>query len=386
MDSTRRLEQLSGLVHQVYAASAEPGRWTATVGAIAQAVGATRAILYTPFVEPFNVDLQFSWRIEENAMASWATSLINCHVWAQDARHKGVWQEGAVVVDENCVPQEEPLASNAYREFLNTIGVRRVCSGVVFEAAPDLPCTCLSVFRDLDDPFGSTDRDLIRWLMPHLSKSLGLMHRLNRASYEMASLRSALDRFSVGVFLLDHSLRTKYINSAGQKALDCGDGLALDSRRRLTAPGFQRNDGLRLEDWLVATTEQLEPARGRFLSTFEVARKNPSHMYRVQCCTCERSDPLVVGIGACHIVFVTDPKRVELPDHQELQAILGITLAESRVSRALVQGGSYRDVAASLGISEETVRTQIRSVYAKTRATDKASLTRMVLSLSKAAL
>ena len=91
-----------------------------------------------------------------------------------------------------------------------------------------------------------------------------------------------------------------------------------------------------------------------------------------------------MGEGASHIVFVTDPTRVELPEPELLQKYLGLTPAEARVTWALVQGGSYQDVATSMGVSEETIRTQVRSTYAKTRTGDKASLTRLVLSLSKA--
>jgi len=316
MDSTRRLEQFSGLVHQIYAASAEPGRWSDTVGAIAQAMGAIRALLFTPFVGPGSSGLLFPWRIEESALAVWGSRYINHDIWAQSAQHKGLWQEGMVALDQDLVSQEELLASVFYREFLSTIGIGRVCVGFVFEGAPGLPSTALSVFRGPEDPFGAPERELMRLLVPHLSRSLGLMHRLNQAHYQIESLRAALNRLSVGVFLLDRSLQVIYANTAGQLALDRQDGLALDPARRLTAGGVQRKDGLRLQDWLTALIGLPEVQRGSFSSAFEVARKNPSDTYSVQCCTFEPSDPLVMGEGACHIVFVTDPRRVDLPSPQ----------------------------------------------------------------------
>ncbi len=362
--SSSATDNLAGDVHGfIYAASAEPGRWSDTVGAIAQAMGAIRALLFTPFVGPGSSGLLFPWRIEESALAVWGSRYINHDIWAQSAQHKGLWQEGMVALDQDLVSQEELLASVFYREFLSTIGIGRVCVGFVFEGAPGLPSTALSVFRG---------PELMRLLVPHLSRSLGLMHRLNQAHYQIESLRAALNRLSVGVFLLDRSLQVIYANTAGQLALDRQDGLALDPARRLTAGGVQRKDGLRLQDWLTALIGLPEVQRGSFSSAFEVARKNPSDTYSVQCCTFEPSDPLVMGEGACHIVFVTDPRRVDLPSPQNLQAIL--------------QGGSYLDVATALGISEETVRTQIRSVYAKTRTANKAGLTHLILSLAKAAI
>lgn len=52
----------------------------------------------------------------------------------------------------------------------------------------------------------------------------------------------------------------------------------------------------------------------------------------------------------------------------------------------LAQGATYREVAATLGIGEETVRSHVKSIYAKTRTPNKAGLTRLVLSLAKAAV
>ena len=379
-----RLEQFSGLVHEIYAASAEPSRWPATVGALAQSMDAIQAILFTPYVGPGGGGLMFPWQVEEKDLILYGTKYINHDIWAQAAQRKGFIRDGHVAVDEELVPQDELLGSVYYREFLSAMGVGRICSGVVFEGAPGLPGTVLSVYRAPDHPFGAQEREMMSLLVPHLSRSLGLMHRLNHARFQIESLRGALNRLSVGVFLLDHALGVTFANTAGQQVLERGDGLKLDPQRQMTASGFQRTDGLRLEGWLKTLVGLPANARGSFSETFEVARTNVLATYSVQCCTLEPNDPLSIGEGASHIVFVTDPTRVELPEPEVLQKYLGLTPAEARVTWALVQGGSYQDVATSMGVSEETIRTQVRSTYAKTRTGDKASLTRLVLSLSKA--
>jgi DNA-binding CsgD family transcriptional regulator len=88
--------------------------------------------------------------------------------------------------------------------------------------------------------------------------------------------------------------------------------------------------------------------------------------------------------GARHIVFITDPKALKLPELSQLSALLGVTPAEARVSLALVQSGTYTDVAAGLNVSVDTVRSHVKAIYAKTRVNNKAALTRLVLSLSQA--
>lgn len=381
-----RLEQFSDLVHQIYAASAEPHRWPDTVGAVAQSIQGIQACLLTPYVGPHSGGLLFPWRVEEKDLVRWATQYIDHDVWSQSARRKALWQDGNVVTDEDLLPQDELRASVFYREFLSTMGVARVCAGAIFSGAPGLPATNLSVYRGPDDaPFGAQDREFMRLLLPHLSRSLGLMHRLGLARQQVASMRAALDRLRVGVFLLDASLCMLFANQAGQRVLARGDGLQRDGQGRLNGRG-RTNAGTdsRLEHWL-AHLVALPPAqRTGFGDTFRLHRSASGAHYSVQCCPLAPEDPLLLGEGAHHIVFVTDPRQVDLPALADLQTQLGLTPAEGRVTHGLAQGSSYREVASALGISEETVRSHVKAIYAKTRTQNKAELTRLVLSLSTA--
>jgi DNA-binding CsgD family transcriptional regulator len=187
----------------------------------------------------------------------------------------------------------------------------------------------------------------------------------------------------VGVFLLNQHLDVIYANTAGRQVLARKDGIGTDQQTRLTATGLGTGS-LRLEDWLARMVSLPKLERGGFDDTFDVARHKSKTRYSVQCCPLEPQDPLFSGEGAHHIVFVTDPQRLELPALAALQRQLGLTPAEARVTKALVQGGTYCEVAATMGVREETIRSQVKSVYAKTRTNTKAGLTRMVLSLSKA--
>jgi DNA-binding CsgD family transcriptional regulator/PAS domain-containing protein len=384
-----RLEQFSNLVHLIYAASAEPNRWPEAVAAVAQSMGAMQACLLTPYAGPHNGGLLFPWRVEEKDLIRWATKYIDHDVWSQSALRKGLWRDGNVVTDEDLLPQDDLRASVFYKEFLNPMGVARLCTGAIFSGAPGLPATTLSIYRGPDDPaFGPHDREFMRLLVPHLSRSLGLMHRLGLARQQVASLRAALDRLSVGVFLLDATLGVRFANAAAQQVLARGDGLHRDVHGRLNGRGRAGpgTGARRLEHWLADLVALPESQRSGFGDVFKVQRSQADAHYSVQCCPLAPEDPLLLGEGAHHIVFVTDPRRVDLPAPADLQAQLGLTPAECRVTHGLAQGATYREVAGTLGIGEETVRTHVKSIYAKTRTNNKAGLTRLVLSLARAAV
>lgn len=328
------------------------------------------------------------WHAEKKGLIRWATKYIAHDVWSQSALRKGLWRDGNVVTDEDLLPQDDLRASVFYKEFLNPMGVARLCTGANFSDAPGLTATTLSIYRSPDDPaFGLHDRELMRLLVPHFSRSLGLMHRLGLARQQVASLRAALDRPSVGVFLLDAALAVRFANAAAQQVLARGDGLHRDAHGRLHGRGRPgAGAGRRLEHWLADLVALPATQRPGFGDVFKLQRSQADAHYSVQCCTLAPEDPLLLGEGVHHIVFVTDPRQVELPAPADLQAQLGLTPAECRVTRGLARGDSYKAVADTLGIGEETVRSHVKSIYAKTRTHNKAGLTRLVLSLAKVAV
>ena len=206
-NASGRLTAFSSLLHDVYAASADPALWHQALDAIARAMRAVQALLFTPYVGPHHGGFFYAWNIKEQDLLLYSSKYIDHDLWAHSAQRNGFMTEGAVAFDDELVPREELLASVYYREFLSPMSVARLCSGVIFAGAPGLPSTVLSIYRGPHDaPFGQEDRELMLLLMPHLSRSLGLMHRLGLARHQEASMRAALDRLSVGVLLLDQRL------------------------------------------------------------------------------------------------------------------------------------------------------------------------------------
>ena len=378
------IAQFPGLVEKIYSASAEPGRWSRVVESIALSVGGMQAMLFTPYHHPAVGGFLYPWRVEEKDLIRYATQYIDHDVWAQAAQRLGV-RDCNVQTDEDLLPHNTLLDSVYYNDFISSMGVARLCSVVIFAGGPGLPGTVLSVYRGQnDEPFDHRDRQLMKLLMPHLSRAFGLMHRLGLARHQEQALRTALDSLSVGVFLLNELGAVIFTNAAGHSMVARNDGLHFNAKQRLSAAGSQSSSGQRLEDWLSSIFAKSKAEQGSFNDTFQVTPSNRASRYSVQCCSLGQGDPLVSAEGASHVVFVTDPERLELPNLIQLQQVLGLTPAEARVASTLVQGGTNRDVANALSISEETVRSPCKSIYAKIHNNDQASLTRVVLSLGRA--
>jgi len=79
------------------------------------------------------------------------------------------------------------------------------------------------------------------------------------------------------------------------------------------------------------------------------------------------------------VAFVHDPLRRQRPAQEVLRALYGLTPAECRVALLLADGLAPRKIADMVGVTDNTVRSQIKSIYAKTGVKRQAELIRLLL-------
>jgi len=66
------------------------------------------------------------------------------------------------------------------------------------------------------------------------------------------------------------------------------------------------------------------------------------------------------------LIVMVPAVRKDVPKAPVLQGLFNFTPAEARVARGIAQGRTIADIAAELGLSNETVRSQRKSALAKT--------------------
>jgi DNA-binding CsgD family transcriptional regulator len=82
------------------------------------------------------------------------------------------------------------------------------------------------------------------------------------------------------------------------------------------------------------------------------------------------------------IAFLTDARRSLEVAPELLCRVYGLTPAEPRVAVAATAAGPVAELAASLSLGSNTVKTQLKQVYAKTGVRGRAELMRLVLGLA----
>lgn len=384
----RDTRHFSALVHKIYEAGVQPERWNQVVADIAASFGSNKGLLFTPYVAPQHGGMIFPAGISEATLQLWGSSYIDHDIWALSMQAKGLWSDGAVWLDDQMVPRDEFLASRFYREFLSTIGIGRVCLGLVFDGAPGLPPTSLSIFRDTHEPaFDEADSEWMQLLVSHVSRALGVMQRLDTAHLQKTSLLASFDRLGFGVVLLNENMQVLHLNQSAQTVMDRHDGILVDSGRRLASTGSGSAGSQELSQWLTLLKNTPETEQMHFLDGCQVLRKNGQSHYVIQCSPIATEGRWTAQEEEIrYAAFVFDPAVLQLPSVDRLTKLYGLTETQAKVALAFAGGGTYRQVADNLRISEETVRSHVKEIYPKTKVNRQADLVRLILSLGQCAV
>ena len=229
------------------------------------------------------------------------------------------------------------------------------------------------------DGWSSAQRDWIRRLMPHIRQTVRVQQTLERADALGATLTEMLDHTGLGIVQLDARGRIVAANDRARDVLRAGDGL-LDSEGFLFARAPQDNDDLQ-----ALLSRALPPLRAQGSGGSTIVRRSGAlpplvlHVSPVG----RREPDFPVGRVAV-LVLVVDPANGAAIDPAVVGAVLDLTGMESRVAVLLAQGMSVSQIATTTGRKESTIRSHVKSMFAKHGFSRQAELVRLVRSLAGA--
>lgn len=288
-------------------------------------------------------------------------------------RLAGIPQPGAVLVSHKVCPERELVEHRFYNEFLKPRGLFALLAIVVESGGHEFETVNMLRGRR---PGRYTDEEesLARWLAPHV-RSLHRLHRLLAAERARCRLLGeVLDRISTAVFALDKDLEIVECNRAALDLLATGDGLTA-VRGRLEVRDPDARDELRgAIGALVATLRGRDNYAG---GSFLVGRPSLARAYSATVLPIRSVLSSDAACGACCLLLVDDPEREDLPSVTRLIELWELTPAEARVACLLAVGRSPNEISDHLGVSINTVRTQLQKIFLKTDTTRQGELVRL---------
>ena len=357
-------------VEQVYGAALDPQRWPAALQAVADMSGDMGSILiYSRDDGTFGIIETESLRyLTPDYRDAWSGRDIR----AIRSLERGYFFQRDVITDDDVLTDAEMDSDPFYTEFLAPRGLKYFAAAMV---SPDPHVeVALSVQRRLGRPKFSPDETArLRRLGPHIENALRISVRLMDAELTKLSLGDALGRIGIGVFALDSLGRITFSNAAGDRLI--GDGLAIvDGRLR----AMQKPDGATHESR--APIDLSSPHDGDGAKPFLIRGPQSGRAIALYILPVSHR-PSVEEQFLTHarvLVLAVMLDRNSPPEPALVRDLLGLTLAEARVASLIGSGLAPRAAAQKLAISEETARTVLKRVFAKTGVSRQSELAAMM--------
>lgn len=390
--TTAELARLGELIDSIYQAATDPSHWNTVVPQVVEWVGAPRGVLFTPLNSSDNGGYYFSHLVTETMMQLYGTRYQSDDVWTGRAVACGLMQDGAVIIGDDIVSFEELSHTVIYQELFSKYDTAHLLGGVIFGASSvDTPASAIALHRGLKEGrFHSHEGERLAILMPHLSRSLGVMTRLRDSEFKAAASLAALDRLNAGVVLFDARGAASFANRAARRIVEEADGLSLRHLTGRSALGELAAEDRSTQDALsVAIRSAISPDilhTAHFSRAVSVPRSSGRQAYTLNFSSLAAYNEFGAGSDVPRaIAFITDSSEPIRLDAEVMKKTFGLTPGEIRVAEMLAECLTVDETADRLCISRGTVKAHQQSIYEKTGTNNRAKLMKLLMALAQVA-
>ncbi|HSL16843.1 MAG TPA: helix-turn-helix transcriptional regulator [Methylomirabilota bacterium] len=369
MTSAREVLAAVGAVHE---AALEPAGWPVALGALCSVLRSTAMNLVVVDDRAFP-----GAAVAHHGFDPELVRLYNEYYVRVDPVHQAGRRldTGGVVCSNQLMPDSHWEATELYADMCRPYDIFYLLGGALEVRPPRI--VGLGILRPRSaGPFDDHDLELYHLLMPHVATACRVQSELLRARGLAAGLASTLDQLAVGAVLLDDRDRVVHVNRAAESILAASSALQV-AGGELTAVSAAAAAPLRR-----LLGEAVMTGRGIGLSpggAVRIARAEPAQPLTVLVSPLAASGLSALGYRAAAVAFIFDPDSGPRDPGELLRALYGLTAAEARLASLLAEGASLAEIADCLEVSQTTLKTHLRAVFAKTGARRQAELVTLLL-------
>jgi DNA-binding CsgD family transcriptional regulator/GAF domain-containing protein len=279
---------------------------------------------------------------------------------------------GATLLTDELVPRDELQKTEFFHEVLDPLEIGHgIGSNLLHEEGKT---ALFALFRPAArGPFPDEARRLVEQLVPHIQRATQLHLRLRRTELHLAATERVMERLSIGVLLVDDGGRVSFTNPSARRILGDDDGLLLvKGEIRAVEPHETQ-----LLARLVSQAIRAEAGQGGAMALTRPSGRQPLQLLVAP--LSGRHEALPGPRRAVAAIFVSDPEVEPEGCVTILERLYDLTPSEARVAVGVVGGRGLQDVADSIGVGLNTVRTHLQHVFQKTGTRRQAELVQLLL-------
>ena len=363
----------------IYDAAMSDDNWRAALDSFASHIGAAGLILVAADQVglPFRIE-QASSRYEVGAVKHYfnayghhdeptMTRRLASTPPQQLLRDRDVWGDMAAIEDR---PD--------YKWLREHYGIRRRAGLRLSENKGWMDLLALQFDRDWPD-LDAAKLGNLGVLLPHMAKVVEINRRFSILRERYKAVLAALDHVRIGTCVVAQSGHVLVSNREARRIYDLRDGIQVARAGFLTLATGDATALLTSKIKAVTLTAAGEGCESEAIVFAE--RKSGARAFLIEIAPLRDSAHELEPALAGAIIFIVDPENHRVVSTLRLARLFCLTDAESEVCRHMIEGLSARDISELRGVGEETVKSQFKTIYAKTGTRRRVELVRLAVAI-----
>ena len=284
-------------------------------------------------------------------------------------------QSGDIFTIDEVISQEELKQNTFYQTLIKPAAIVDQL-GLCFAEPNGWTCHIRLMNREGKPKFSTAEKRFLQALLPHLERALELYARLKHNQSEMEMFRDTLDRLTIGTLVFDGQGSLLTTNNVAHYIAERSGSLTINHQKITFSKDSDQqrfnqiiNDAL---DW------RRTHSKDSFVDILQTDNKDGSKL-DILIRAVPATDRYQADTSPSVIVYVEDNTQHELAPEHIIEKLFGLTPTEAYLASLLANGFTLQEAATKLDITENTVRSYCKRIFAKMGINRQADLVRIIL-------
>jgi DNA-binding CsgD family transcriptional regulator len=211
-------------------------------------------------------------------------------------------------------------------------------------------------------------------LNKHLSRAMSMQHRFDKLEEALIQSSNVLDLIDFGLVLYGQDRTPVFVNAAARRILDAGDGMRLQKKGLVIGDREAKDQFEALIDAIYRSDQALSERSGGIVT---IPRQSHARPYSLMVTPMQSRKTDLESVNAA--VYLFDPSVRKTTAIEMFVSSYDLTRSEAELAHFLALGGTLEDVAERRGVSRNTAKTQLHSIFAKTETNRQSELVSLLL-------
>jgi|GEM_PF-3473697 len=349
------LDAFSSTVERLYAAAADPSRWTDALRAVEDFTGSAGAVVcFAPEDPDKDKPFVLAGRFTPEQCEEYARDFTAiCPRTDLAKRRPDLPFHYDALLGNDAELDRDPT----YEWFEKRNGVRYYLGVALADVGGYRVNTSVQRAR-AQGHVQKADLELYGRLRPHLDQALRLSELIGTLGHDRGIGFAALEEMAHGIVVLDADARLLFANAAAEATLR-GDGGLRVTRGRL---GAARTADARALRRLIGSAAAGEGARGGWMRVTHASTERGHAVFAAPLAV----EDALPGLARPRVlVAIFDLDAGSEVDAGALESLFGLSAKQAEIATLLARGQELGTVARRLDISPDTARTHLKGIFRK---------------------